>query len=241
MDRAYLVVDAFASEPLTGNPAAVLPDAEGLTDGQMQAIAAEFNLSETAFILPPTDPVRSGDLEADRRSDLSLRFRWFTPTTEVTMCGHATIAGVHALIECGKLHLGEGAESATVRIETLSGNLTAFVERIPGTESERMIWLDMIDPTLTPLPLVKPDLASALGLPVDAFDASLPAAKTQDRDVLVFVRDFQTLNEAKPDFRQLASLLTRHRLRGLSNDGDACFIIQRPPRGTVRSGMVLHA
>lgn len=215
MERSYYVIDAFASEPFTGNPAAVVLDADGLDDRQMQSIAAEFNLSETTFVLTPAAQDADETPDTNATPDLSARFRWFTPTTEVDMCGHATVAGMHALVESGRLRLEDEADSATVRIETKSGTLTAFLERIPGSATGRMIWVDMIDPTLTPQRLVKSELASVLNLPVDAFDSSLATMKTQDRDVLVFVRDFQALNETRPDFTQLGKLLDRERLRGL--------------------------
>ncbi|MGD2111424.1 MAG: PhzF family phenazine biosynthesis protein [Phycisphaerae bacterium] len=214
MNKDYFVVDAFTSERFRGNPAAVLLDARGMTDQQMQAVANEFNLSETTFILPPTDASESAPDPTGAPPALSLRFRWFTPTSEVKMCGHATIGGVHALVESGRLRFPE-EESVVVRIETLSGVLTAYVERVPGKETDTMIWLDMVDPTFAPLPAPATDLASLLALSDDAMDESLPIVQTQDQDVLAFARDFQTLNEAKPDFGRLAALLTRHGLRGL--------------------------
>src|SRR5436305_15195017 len=70
-------IDAFAEGPFTGNPAAVCPLEEWLPDHVMQAIAAENNLSETAFFVPEAD---------------GYRLRWYTPTTEVDLCGHATFA-----------------------------------------------------------------------------------------------------------------------------------------------------
>src|SRR5438046_5674194 len=70
-------IDAFAEGPFTGNPAAVCPLEEWLPDDVMQAIAAENNLSETAFFVPEAG---------------GYRLRWFTPTTEVDLCGHATLA-----------------------------------------------------------------------------------------------------------------------------------------------------
>jgi PhzF family phenazine biosynthesis protein len=82
----FFQVDAFAEKPLTGNPAAVMPLERWLDDGLMQAIAAENNLSETAFTVP------SDDDEAD------FDLRWFTPAAEVEMCGHATIAAGHILM-----------------------------------------------------------------------------------------------------------------------------------------------
>jgi predicted PhzF superfamily epimerase YddE/YHI9 len=80
------VVDAFADRPFTGNPAAVVPLEAWLPDETLQAIAMEMNLSETAFTVPA----------ADEEADYELR--WFTPTVEVVLCGHATLASGHVLI-----------------------------------------------------------------------------------------------------------------------------------------------
>jgi len=82
----FTQVDAFADRPFTGNPAAVIPLEAWLPDETMQAIAEENNLSETAFTVPA-----SGDADYE--------LRWFTPTTEVALCGHATLATGHVLIE----------------------------------------------------------------------------------------------------------------------------------------------
>ena len=97
----FFQVDAFAPTPLTGNPAAVMPLEEWLPDPQLQAIAAENNLSETAFTVP-----------LDGR-DADYHLRWFTPTVEVDMCGHATLAAGHVLLT------GE-----RVRFQTRAGLLT---------------------------------------------------------------------------------------------------------------------
>jgi len=82
----FFQVDAFADRPLTGNPAAVMPLERWLDDALMQSIAAENNLSETAFT------VRS------EREDADYDLRWFTPAAEVELCGHATLASGHVLI-----------------------------------------------------------------------------------------------------------------------------------------------
>jgi PhzF family phenazine biosynthesis protein len=82
----FFQVDAFTAGPLTGNPAAVMPLERWLDDALMQAIAAENNLSETAFTVP------SDSDEAD------YELRWFTPVNEVELCGHATIAAGHVLM-----------------------------------------------------------------------------------------------------------------------------------------------
>src|SRR5690348_9665076 len=95
-------VDAFARNPFSGNPAAVCPLTEWLHDSMLQAIAAENNLSETAFV------VRRG---AERE------LRWFTPTTEVKLCGHATLASGFVVLDV--LH----EEADFVTFSTLSGQL----------------------------------------------------------------------------------------------------------------------
>ncbi|MFD1106578.1 PhzF family phenazine biosynthesis protein [Sphingobium olei] len=83
----FTQVDAFADAPFAGNPAAVMPLDAWLDDATLQAIAAENNLSETAFTVPTPD-----DPEAD------YALRWFTPTVEVKLCGHATLASAHVLM-----------------------------------------------------------------------------------------------------------------------------------------------
>src|SRR5437764_1357097 len=97
----FFQVDAFADKPLTGNPAAVMPLDRWLDDALLQAIAAENNLSETAFTVPSKDEATDYDL------------RWFTPAAEVELCGHATLAAGHILMH-----------SDPVRFATKSGTLT---------------------------------------------------------------------------------------------------------------------
>ncbi|MDT9598105.1 PhzF family phenazine biosynthesis protein [Sphingosinicella rhizophila] len=86
----FVQVDAFAERPFAGNPAAVIPLDAWLPDDLLQAIAMENNLSETAFTVPAA-------------GDADYELRWFTPTTEVVMCGHATLASGHVLIEGDKI------------------------------------------------------------------------------------------------------------------------------------------
>lgn len=93
--RPFRQVDVFTAEPMLGNPVAVVHDADGLTDGQMQAFARWTNLSETTFLLPPTDPA------AD------YRLRIFTPSTELPFAGHPTLGSAHAWLEAGGVPAGE--------------------------------------------------------------------------------------------------------------------------------------
>lgn len=100
--RRLLVVDAFAAEPLSGNPAGVVPEADGLSEAAMGAIAREINASETAFLLESDD--------ADRR------IRYFTPTQEVDLCGHATVASHAALASEGVIDEGSHTLETNVGI-----------------------------------------------------------------------------------------------------------------------------
>jgi predicted PhzF superfamily epimerase YddE/YHI9 len=225
VERTYYVVDVFTSERFAGNPAAVVFDAQGLSDQQMQSIAVEFNLSETTFV---TKGAKAGDRVAPEENGCEdrLHFRWFSPTTEVRMCGHATIAGVHALVESHRVPLDEpGRKGALdvandrqsgVEIETLSGTLAARVEQFPGNKAGRMIWLTLRPPKLEAVQIPVDRLVDALRLPTGAVDLELLPARTQDHDLLFFVQDIIAVNEARPDFVTLARLLDEFRLRGIS-------------------------
>lgn len=136
MSIPFFQVDAFTPEPFAGNPAAVvlLPDAADA--GWMQRVAAEMNLSETAFLV--------------RRPD-AFDLRWFTPAVEVDLCGHATLASAHALWQSGWLDAREVA-----RFQTRSGVLTAT--RDDG-------WIELNFPATHAAPADPPDgLGEALGV-----------------------------------------------------------------------------
>ncbi len=129
-------VDAFADRPFTGNPAAVCLIDEDRESGWMQSVAAEMNLSETAFVRP---------LEA------GYELRWFTPQVEVDLCGHATLASAFTLWE-----MGVASEGEPIVFHTRSGGLTA-------TRADELISLDF--PT-SPVTACEPPsgLLGALGI-----------------------------------------------------------------------------
>lgn len=133
---AYRIVqvDAFADRPFTGNPAAVMPLDAWLPDATMQAIAGENNLSETAFTVPC----------ADGAADYELR--WFTPTTEVALCGHATLASGHVLIE------GDRIRFRTVRsgILEVGRDGEALTLDLPETLVRREAYAGLLDALRTP-------------------------------------------------------------------------------------------
>jgi PhzF family phenazine biosynthesis protein len=103
MELRLIQVDAFADRPFTGNPAAVMPLDAWLSDETLQAIALENNLSETAFTIP------------DSSGEADYELRWFTPISEVVLCGHATLASGHVLI----------GERETVRFRTRKSGILA--------------------------------------------------------------------------------------------------------------------
>jgi PhzF family phenazine biosynthesis protein len=118
--RPLYQVDAFTAEPFAGNPAAVCLLEDDADPGWMQRVAAEMNLSETAFLRPGAEAGRYG-------------LRWFTPTVEVELCGHATLASAHVLFTEGLAEAGQA-----LRFDTASGRwppgpaTTGHLARLPG-------------------------------------------------------------------------------------------------------------
>ncbi len=138
MGLRIVQVDAFTSRPFSGNPAGVCVLPEPRDEQWMQAVAAEMNLPETAFL--------------HRRPDEDYDLRWFTPAVEVALCGHATLASAHILWEEG--HLPQGQQA---RFHTLSGLVTARREEA---------WIVLDFPATVAEPCPPPDgLMAALGAP----------------------------------------------------------------------------
>lgn len=165
-------IDAFASAPFKGNPACVLEPLEAWpADGWMQALAAENNQAETAFLLKTTDPARYG-------------LRWFTPTLEVPLCGHATLAAAHALF--AEL----GVDAPLLTFDTLSGPLT--VRRADGE-------LEMDFPADPPHQIESPEgLAAALGV--------TPREVWAGAYVVAILEDEATVRALRPDFSALKAI-----------------------------------
>lgn len=130
-------IDAFASRPFEGNPAAVMPLADWLDDATLQAIAAENNLSETAFIVASDDEGVDFDL------------RWFTPAVEVVMCGHATLASGHFV-------LSAAPDMDRVRFRTRKAGMLEVARAGAAYELALPAWV--------PSPRPLPDQVAALGI-----------------------------------------------------------------------------
>jgi PhzF family phenazine biosynthesis protein len=140
MAQKIVQVDAFASKPFAGNPAAVCVLDRAADERWMQSVAMEMNLSETAFLHPERD---------------GFRLRWFTPAVEVDLCGHATLASAHVLWEDAVIE-----REAPARFYTRSGLLTA---------KRNGPWIEMDFPATPAEPTAPPHgLAEALGAPIIA-------------------------------------------------------------------------
>jgi PhzF family phenazine biosynthesis protein len=170
-------VDAFAVQPFRGNPAAVCLLEKPRDPAWMQAVAAEMRLSETAFLSPESD---------------GYSLRWFTPTTEVELCGHATLASAHILYEFGFFEPEE-----TIHFYTASGLITSSFNH--GT-----IELDM--PRRDPQPYQSsPLIQDILGMEpatVMEFEGKqLLVELPSQADVEHFVPDFRKISQLEhPDF-----------------------------------------
>jgi PhzF family phenazine biosynthesis protein len=172
MMQTIVQVDAFTNLPFGGNPAAVCVLNAAVDDRWMQQVAQEMNLSETAFLVPQSD---------------GYSLRWFTPTVEVDLCGHATLASAHVLWSEG--HLPPDTEA---RFHTRSGLLTA---------RQQADWIELNFPAnpstrITP----SPQTLEALG------HAGILEVWQNSLGYLVLMDSEATVRQLQPDFGQMADL-----------------------------------
>jgi trans-2,3-dihydro-3-hydroxyanthranilate isomerase len=182
-------IDAFTTVPFAGNPCAVLPDASDLTDEQMQAIAREANLSETAFVLPSS--------RADHR------VRYFTPRNELPFAGHPTIATAFMLADQKLISLEEPV--TTVHLEFGVGVLPVDIHIENGRPSR--VVMTQQPPTFD-RQFTAGDVAPCLGLEVtDLRDDCLPqVVGTGVPFLIVPARDLEVLGKVRMQREALASL-----------------------------------
>jgi len=169
MSVAIVQVDAFTSEAFAGNPAGVCILPAARDERWMQLVAREMAISETAFL---------------HRVDDGYALRWFTPVVEVDLCGHATLASAHVLLETGQLAAG-----ATARFHTRSGVLTAA----PNADG----WIELNFPATPDERITAPaGLADAMG--------AQPRYVGRSRfDYLMELEDEATVRKLEPDFARL--------------------------------------
>ena len=176
-------VDAFTTEPYTGNIAGIVPKAEGLSDAQMQRIAREMNVSETAFVLAASE------------RGAHLRLRYFTPSSEIRLCGHATIAAFHVLVEQGALEA-----PAKVALQTNVGVLDVDVR------ADGRVFLSADSLASEPSPLSRADVGALLGLPErDVLDVGAVIRRT----LFVKVAGLRAMREMRPDLAAIKAAYDR--------------------------------
>lgn len=180
-------VDAFTPHVFGGNPAAVIPVAQWPTDAVMQQVAAEQNLSETVFVGPPTDG------NADRR------LRWFTPTVEIPLCGHATLAAAHVLWN----HEAEVVERLT--FESLGGPLTVWHEK---QHDDDLIVMDFPARATTPCD-IDAAIVEALGVSPTELLRTTENIGVGDDAHPAYIAVFDSkrdIHELAPDMKKLAAI-----------------------------------
>ncbi|WP_375397505.1 PhzF family phenazine biosynthesis protein [uncultured Sphingomonas sp.] len=185
-------IDAFATAPFTGNPAAVMPLPAWLDDPVLQAIAAENNLSETAFILP------------DDTGAADFALRWFTPVSEVALCGHATLASGHFV-------LSSDPKRDAVGFRTRKAGILTVTRAGDGYELALPAW--------APSPRPLPEIVAALG--VAAVETLYRAGGYR----VVVVADEATVRAIIPDLRALAEGGDRQTI--VTAPGDATDVVSR--------------
>lgn len=191
-------VDAFTNKLFGGNPAAVCPLEEWLPDDIMQSLAAENNLAETTFI------VKEGD---------HYRIRWFTPTVEVKLCGHATLASAHIF------YTELGYTKDEIVFDSLSGLLSV------SRKAEGVYTLDFPADKLCPVTEAPDAIFEGLGI------GAVPVFKSSF-DYLLVLHSQQEIEALKPDFKILSTLNARGVI--VTAKGDEADFVSRcffPPSG----------
>ena len=175
MKAQLFQVDSFTNEPFKGNPAGVCILEKPAAEKWMQDLAMEMNLAETAFIYPKDD---------------GYHLRWFTPVTEVELCGHATLATAHILFETGILNGNQ-----TAKFQTISGQLTV---------TKQNDFLEMNFPATPAMPCAVPDsLQHAFG------NCQIRWAGKNNFDYLLEVESEAIVTEMRPDFGLLKNTTQR--------------------------------
>ncbi len=181
-------VDAFTSKKFKGNPAGVVTNAEGLSDGDMQCVARELNNSETAFIFPPDDTTHD------------VKLRYFTPTTEVPSCGHATIAAHYVRAIENQL------QSSRVIQKIGIGTLPVDIVK----NNDYTIWMTQgnIEFSKPFLDKNRDYLLASLGLAEQEVDERCPIqiVSTGHSKVMIGINSMAKLNSLSPDMSMLCSL-----------------------------------
>lgn len=196
MDIKIKQVDAFTSKAFGGNPAGVVTDSSNISDELKQKIAREMNLSETAFV--------SNSKVAD------FKVQFFTPNSEVDLCGHATIATFSSLYEEGKLD----ANKSIFYQETKAGILPVELTSIGG---EEVFMMTQALPKLEEAGIDRREVAGLLGLTMDdLMDTPIMRVSTGIWWLVFGIKEVEKLRNSKPDFRAIEELSRKYNVVGIN-------------------------
>lgn len=198
LDLEVMKVDVFTDEPLAGNPAAVVLDADQLDEMQMQRVAVEMALKSTAFVM--------------RSKKADIRLRYFTPVSEEPICGHSTIGALHALAGLEAFGSSPGGRR---RLETMLGILPFHVER--AVDGRLIVWMTQRKPMFADVDDVT-EVASALAIGVDKmFHEEFPLcrASTGIPCLLVPVRSLDTIERLEPRQSEIFELAKEHEVNAV--------------------------
>jgi len=201
----FYQADVFTSQPFGGNPVAVFPDAQGLTDDQLQQIAREMNLSETVFVFPPTDPAAL------------VRLRIFTPTQEIPFAGHPVVGTMFVLAQLGSLATPEPVTRVVqecniglfpVEVHAHDGAVTRVVMTQPAPQ-----FLENIDDTEDLY-----NVAGAMGISKHVIAETkwpLAVVSTGFPVLIVPVRTLTAVRSIVPDHSAIVELSSRFGVNGV--------------------------
>jgi PhzF family phenazine biosynthesis protein len=178
------LIDAFTSEAFGGNSAAVVYQ-DDLPINLMQQIAKEMNLSETAFI------------SSSDKADYHLK--WFTPTIEVELCGHATIASLHYLSEQGFI-----SKNSAVTFDTLSGILDCRVK-------DEKYYMKLPVPKFREYEGVTNDVIETIGMKSSDLDANYPPILQNNGNLFIYSKSLEAVKNLNPNFSELLKLSNQNR------------------------------
>ena len=217
MTRRFQTLDVFTETALAGNPLAVVLDADGLDDARMQAIAAEFNLSETVFVFEPRDAINSA------------RVRIFTPKRELPFAGHPTV-GTAALIAHQRAGDLLAVQDLRIVLEESIGDVVCVARRRKGRALASYFELPKLPERQDVEPPSTAEIAAGLGLePTDiGFDGHKPTVFSAGAPYLFIpIRSLDAIGRAAPGVMPWAT-----------KDGPASFLYTKE---TARNGSAYHA
>ncbi|MDQ0246633.1 PhzF family phenazine biosynthesis protein [Bacillus fengqiuensis] len=189
MDISVYTLNAFTKNNQGGNPAGVVLYADGLSADHMQRIAKEVGFSETAFI------------QSSEKADFLIRF--FTPTDEVPICGHATLAAFHVMLSQNMIRPGmytQETKAGILEVEVKKDGSVFLTQNLPQFEAE----------------LNREEIARSLNIRTEDLDPDLPVqiVSTGLRDVMVPVRSLSVLQAINPNFNQISDISEQYEAVG---------------------------